>query len=71
MEGVSSVDILYEENFDRSIETALVDEEIMKIGNLSMDNIDTIRFYDDPREQMNGNTKCSVTNILEILQDMT
>ena len=64
MEGVSSADILHGEEFDPSIETSSVDEETIKISNVLMDNIYTTRFYDDPRAQMDGSAKCSVTNIL-------
>ena len=71
MEGVSSADIFHEKYFDCSIETASIDEETIKISDVLMNNIDTMRFYDDPRVQMNGDTKCSVTNILEILQKVT
>ena len=71
MEVVSSADVFHEEDFDRSIETASVDEETIKISNVLMNNIDTTRFYDDSRAQMDGRVKCSVTNILEILRNVT
>lgn len=71
VEGVSSAEPFHEEDFDPPIETALVDEETIKIGNVSMINIDTTRFYDDPRAQMDGGANSSITNILEILREMT
>ena len=45
MVGVSSADVFHEEAFDRSIETASVDEETIKISNVSMNNIDTTRYW--------------------------
>ena len=33
--------------------------------------MDKFCFYDDPRVQMDGGTKCSVTNIVEILRNVT
>ena len=71
IEGVSSADIFYEEDFKCSIETTSVDKETIKISNVLMNNIDTTRLYDDPRAQMDESAKCSVTNILEILQNVT
>ena len=71
MEGVSSADVFHEDDFDCSIEAASVDEETIKINNVLMNNIDTMRFYDNPRVQMDRSVKCSVTNILEILQNVT
>ena len=68
VEGVSSGEIFYEKDLDCSIETALVDGETSKISNVSMNNIDTTRFCDDPRAQMDGGVKCSVTNILKNLR---
>ena len=32
--------------------------------------VDKFCFYDDPRAQMDGGAKCSVINIVEILQDV-
>ena len=54
MEGISSTDIFQEEDFDPSIETCSVDDNTIKISNVSINNIDTTRFYDDPRAQMDG-----------------
>ena len=71
MEGVSSADVFHEEDFDPSIEIALVDDETIIISNVLINNVDTTMFYDDPRVQMDGGAKCSVTNILEILQNVT
>ena len=71
MEGISSTDIFQEEDFDPSIETCSVDDETIQISNVSINNVDTTRFYDDPRAQMDGGAKCSVTNILEILRNVT
>ena len=71
MEGISSTDIFQEEDFDPSIETCSVDDDTIQISNVSINNIDTTRFYDDPRAQMDGGAKCSVTNILEILRNVT
>ena len=67
MEGVSSANIFHEEDFDPFIETASVDDNTIKISNVLVNNIDSTRFYDDPRAQMDRGVKCSVTNILEIL----
>ena len=71
MEGISSTDIFHEEEFDPSIETVSVDDDTIKVSNVLINNVDTTRFYDDPRAQMDGGAKCSVTNILEILRNIT
>ena len=71
MEVILSTDIFHEEEFDPSIETVSVGENTIKVSNVSINNVDTTRFYDDPRAQMDGGAKCSVTNILEILRNVT
>ena len=71
MEGILSTDIFQEEEFDSSIKTCSVDDNTIQISNVSINNVDTTRFYDDPRAQMDGGAKCSVTNILEILRNIT
>ena len=35
------------------------------------DHVNKFSFYDDPRAQMDCGAKCSVTNIVEILQNVT
>ena len=35
------------------------------------EHVNKFSFYDDPRAQMDGGAKCSVTNIVEILQNVT
>ena len=71
MERILSTDIFQEEEFDPSIETCSVKDNTIQISNVSINNTDTTRFYDDPRAQMDGGAKCSVTNILEILRNVT
>ena len=71
MEVVSFADVFHEEDFDHLIKTATVDDKSIKVSNVSINNVDTTGFYDDPRAQMDGGAKCSVTNILEILQNVT
>ena len=57
MEGILSTDIFQEDEFDPLIKTCSVDDDTIKISNVSINNIDTIRFYDDPRVQMDGGAK--------------
>ena len=57
VEGVSSADIFHKEYLDCSIEIASVDEETIQISNVLIKYIDTTRFYDDPRAQMDGGAK--------------
>ena len=54
MEGILSTDIFHEEEFDPSIETVSVDDDTIKVSNVLINNVDTTRFYDDPRAQMDG-----------------
>ena len=46
---------------------AFLDYETIQISNISMNNVDEIRFYDDPQAQMDGGAKCSVTNNFDII----
>ena len=70
LEGNLFGDVLYEEDYERTIETSSVDVKTIKIRNISINNIDTTRFQDDPQAQMDGGAKFSMTNLLNILMDV-
>ena len=70
-QGISTADVVHEEDADHTFETCFVDENTIHISNISYTDVDKIRFYDDPRAQMDGGAKCSVTNIVDILHEVT
>ena len=62
--------VLYK-TFDPSVETIYVEDEIMGLINKKQfTDFDKLCFYDDPKAQMDNGAKCSVTNIVEILQNV-
>ena len=70
-------DIIHKEDFEHPkpiqfAETVDVDDKLIHINSNDVkDNpVDKFCFYDDPRPQMDDRAKCSVTNKVEILQDV-
>ena len=53
-----------------SVEICTVDDATIGKENLSHNTADQMRFYDDPRAQMDGGARCSVTNLIDILHDV-
>ena len=66
-EGLSNADIFQKEYIYPTIETAFYDYERIQIGNLSINNIDKIHFYDEPSAQMDDSAKFLVTDNVDIL----
>ena len=66
-EGVSNADVILEEDYDQTVEMAFLDDEPIQISNISINNIDKIRFYDNSWAHMNGGAKCPMTNYVDIL----
>ena len=73
-EGFSKADIIHEEDFEdpepiQFAETVDVDDKLLHVNSNDIkDNpVDKFCFYNDPRAQMDGGAKCSVTNIIEVL----
>ena len=67
---MEATDTVHEEGYDPTVEIVFLDYETLQVSNISMNNIDKIYFYDDPRVQMDGGSKCSVTNNVEILYNV-
>ena len=40
--------MLYEKDYDYTVENAILDDDTIKISDLSINNVDKIRFNDDP-----------------------
>ena len=68
-EGFAKADIIHKEDFEHPepiqfAETVDVDDKLLHVNSNDVkDNpVDKFCFYDDPRAQMDGGAKCSVTN---------
>ena len=77
-EGFSNSDIHHEEDFDNNsivdphADTIDIEDTTMQTNSTTVpDHVNKFSFYDDPRAQMDGGAKCSVTNIVEILRNVT
>ena len=77
-EGFSNSDIHHEEDFennsivDPNADTIDIEDTTMQTNSTTVpDHVNKFSFYDDPQAQMDGGAKCSVTNIVEILKNVT
>ena len=77
-EGFLNSDIHHEEDFennsivDLNADTIDIEDTTMQTNSTTVpDHVNKFSFYDDPRAQMDGGAKCSVTHIVEILQNVT
>ena len=76
-EGFAKADIIHKEDFEKSepiqfAEIVDINDKLLHVNSNDVkDNpVDRFCFYNDPRAQMDDGAKCSVTNIVEILQDV-
>ena len=74
----SNSDVNHEEDFennyivDVNADTIDIEDKTMQTNSKTVsDNVNKFCFYEDPRAQMDGGAKCSVTNIVEILRNVT
>ena len=76
-EGFAKTDIIHEQDYEHPepiqfAETVDINDKLLHVNSNDVkDNpVDKFCFYDDPRAQMDGGAKSSVTNIVEILQNV-
>ena len=69
-EGFSNADVFHKEDINPTIERAFCDDETIQIINILINDVDKIRFYDEPCANMDSSDKCSVTNNFDILQNV-
>ena len=77
-EGFSNSDIYHEENFENNsvvndhADTIGIEDATIQANSTTVPgHVNKFSFYDDPRAQMDEGAKCSVTNIVEILRNVT
>lgn len=70
-QGISNnADVIHEEDYDHTVETTFFGDKTIQISNLSINNIDKIKFYDHSHAQSDRGTKCLVTSTVDILQNV-
>ena len=56
---------------DVNADTINIDDKTMQTNSTNvLQDVDKLCFYDDPRAQMDGSAKCSITNIIDILRNV-
>ena len=57
---------------DPNADTIDIEDTTMQTNSTTVpDHVNKFSFYDDPHAQVDGGAKCSVTNIVEILRNIT